>query len=266
MNDYSVVSLGLEKATLRDLVVGGGGVTFLFVSSNGELGFHDGNIYNFLDSRLTNTRYDVNLSLQTNSSLIRRLSQERELEGHQGCVNTISWNSKGSLLISGSDDTRINIWSYSTRKLLHSIETGHTTNISVRNSSLKLLMNLWSLELEMQKFDYLISLFQCHSRRVKKLAVEVGNPHVVWSASEDGTLRQHDFREGDSCPPAGSSHQECRNVLLDLRCGAKRSLADPPKQTLPLNLVISVPQGLICSLLAEVMLLHVYMIEECYLH
>lgn len=37
---------------------------------------------------------------------------------------------------------------------------------------------------------------------------------MVWSASEDGTLRQHDFREGTSCPPAGSSHQECRNVLV----------------------------------------------------
>lgn len=44
--------------------------------------------------------------------------------------------------------------------------------------------------------------------------MEVGNPNVVWSASEDGTLRQHDFREGASCPPAGSSHQECRNILV----------------------------------------------------
>ncbi|XP_058096987.1 protein ALTERED SEED GERMINATION 2 isoform X2 [Magnolia sinica] len=79
------------------------------------------------------------------------------------------------------------------------------------------------------------TLFQCHSRRVKKLAVEVGNPNVVWSASEDGTLRQHDFREGASCPPAGSSHQDCHNVLLDLRCGAKKSLADSPKQCLALK-------------------------------
>lgn len=38
---------------------------------------------------------------------------------------------------------------------------------------------------------------------------------MVWSASEDGTLRQHDFREGASCPPAGASHQECRNVLVN---------------------------------------------------
>lgn len=46
--------------------------------------------------------------------------------------------------------------------------------------------------------------------------MEPGNPNVVWSASEDGTLRQHDLREGTSCPQAGSSHQECRNVLVSI--------------------------------------------------
>lgn len=29
------------------------------------------------------------------------------LQGHVGCVNAVAWNSKGSLLISGSDDTRV---------------------------------------------------------------------------------------------------------------------------------------------------------------
>ncbi|OMO56603.1 hypothetical protein CCACVL1_26422 [Corchorus capsularis] len=77
--------------------------------------------------------------------------------------------------------------------------------------------------------------YQCHTRRVKKLAVEVGNPNVVWSATEGGTLRQHDFREGTSCPPGGSSPRNCHNGLLDLRCGAKRSLADPPRYTLALK-------------------------------
>lgn len=44
--------------------------------------------------------------------------------------------------------------------------------------------------------------------------VEDGNPHVVWSASEDGTFRQHDFREGVLCPPSGSGNQDCRNILV----------------------------------------------------
>jgi WD40 repeat protein len=28
-------------------------------------------------------------------------------QGHVGCVNAIAWNSSGSLLVSGSDDTRV---------------------------------------------------------------------------------------------------------------------------------------------------------------
>lgn len=185
------------------------------------------------------------------SSLIRRLSLEKELEGHLGCVNAIAWNSRGSLLISGSDDTRINIWSYTSRRLLHSIETGHTANIFctkfIPETSDELVVSgaadaevrLFHLSrLSGRRSEYLhepSAVFQCHTRRVKKLAVEVGNPNVVWSASEDGTLRQHDFREGASCPPAGSPNQECRNILLDLRSGAKKSLADPPKQCLALK-------------------------------
>ncbi|XP_015571581.1 protein ALTERED SEED GERMINATION 2 isoform X4 [Ricinus communis] len=215
-------------------------------------GFHDGNIYNFLETRYFDSRRDINHSLQMHSSLIRRLSQERELEGHQGCVNSIAWNSTGSLLVSGSDDTRMNIWSYSGRKLLHSIDTGHSANIFctkfIPETSDELVVSgAGDAEVRLFNLSRLsgrgpddnaiapLALYQCHTKRVKKLAVEVGNPNVVWSASEDGTLRQHDLREDSSCPPAGSSPQECRNVLLDLRCGAKRSLVDPPKQTLALK-------------------------------
>uniref|UniRef100_A0A7C9A7E4 WD and tetratricopeptide repeats protein 1 n=1 Tax=Opuntia streptacantha TaxID=393608 RepID=A0A7C9A7E4_OPUST len=217
-----------------------------------SIAFHDGNITNLIDSRTLDFRHDVKHSLQMHSSLVKRLSLERELEGHQGCVNTIAWNSKGSLLISGSDDTRINIWGYSDRKLLKSIDTGHSTNIFctkfVPETSDELVAS-GAGDAEVRVFNISglsgrrveetaitpLAHFQCHTRRVKKLAVEVGNPNVIWSASEDGTLRQHDLREGCSCPPAGSSNQECRNVLLDLRGAAKRSLAEPPKQPLHLK-------------------------------
>ncbi|KAK4359123.1 hypothetical protein RND71_021352 [Anisodus tanguticus] len=214
-----------------------------------SLCFHDGNITNLIKKRYL---HDSGQGLQMHSSLVERMALERELEGHQGCVNAIAWNSKGSLLISGSDDTRMNIWSYSSHKLLHSIETGHTANIFctkfVPETSDDLVVSgAGDAEVRLFHLSHLkgrgrednavtpSALFQCHTRRVKKLAVEVGNPHVVWSASEDGTVRQHDFREGASCPPAGSSHQECRNILLDLRCGAKKSLADPPKQLFALK-------------------------------
>ncbi|XP_015071375.1 WD and tetratricopeptide repeats protein 1 isoform X2 [Solanum pennellii] len=216
-----------------------------------SLCFHDGNITNLINKRYLDVRHDSVHELQMHSSLVKRMALERELEGHQGCVNAIAWNSKGSLLISGSDDTRMNIWSYSGHKLLHSIETGHSANIFctkfIPETSDELVVSgagdaeVRLFHLSHQKGrgeDNTVTpaaLFQCHTRRVKKLAVEVGNPHVVWSASEDGTVRQHDLREGASCPPAGSSRQECRNILLDLRCGAKKSLADPPKQLFALK-------------------------------
>ncbi|KAI3685755.1 hypothetical protein L6452_35013 [Arctium lappa] len=217
-----------------------------------SLFFHDDNITNFIDARTLHVRSDINHSLQLHSSFIRRLSLERELEAHQGCVNTIAWNSKGSLLISGSDDTRVNLWSYHSRKLLHSIDSGHTANIfctkfvpetsdelvvSAAADSEVRLFNLSRLEGRGVEDSAInpSALFQCHTRRIKKLAVEPGNPNVVWSASEDATLRQHDFRETTACPAAESTHRECRNILLDLRCGAKKSLADPPKQPLVLK-------------------------------
>ncbi|XWS25349.1 hypothetical protein CRYUN_Cryun27aG0061500 [Craigia yunnanensis] len=146
----------------------------------------------------------------------------------------------------------INIWSYAGRKLLHTIETGLSGNIFctkfVPETSDELVVSgAADAEVRLCNLSRLSgrglndgaitpsALYQCHTRRVKKLAVEFGNPNVVWSASEDGTLRQHDFREGTSCPSAGSSHQECCNVLLELRCGAKRSLADHPRHTLALK-------------------------------
>ncbi|CAN1340812.1 Protein ALTERED SEED GERMINATION 2 [Linum perenne] len=211
-------------------------------------GFHDGNFYNLLESRCLDVRRDIVGNFQMHSSLIRRLAQEKEMEGHQGCVNAIAWNSNGSLLISGSDDTRMNIWSYAGRKLLQSIDTGHSANIFctkfVPETSDELVVSgAGDAEVRLFNLSRLggrgpedtgivpSALYQCHTRRVKKLAVEVGNPNVVWSASEDGTLRQHDLRECASCPAAGSSPQECRNILS----GAKRSLADTPKQILALK-------------------------------
>ncbi|KAL2927424.1 WD and tetratricopeptide repeats protein 1 [Bienertia sinuspersici] len=145
---------------------------------------------------------------------------------------------------------QIKMWRYSDLKLLNEINTGHSSNIfctkfmpetsdeivaSGAGDAEVRLFNISSLSEGSVEDVTPYAHFHCHTRRVKKLAVEVGNPNVIWSASEDGTLRQHDLREGCSCPPAGSSNQECRSVLLDLRGAAKRSLAEPPKQPLQLK-------------------------------
>jgi hypothetical protein len=91
--------------------------------------FSDGGVTDLLQARSLHGTADINKRVQFHSSLVQRLALEKEMEGHLGCVNAIAWNSKGSLLLSGSDDTRIGIWSYANRELLHDIDTGHSANI-----------------------------------------------------------------------------------------------------------------------------------------
>ncbi|KAA8893661.1 wd and tetratricopeptide repeat protein [Sphaerosporella brunnea] len=53
-----------------------------------------------------------------------------ELRGHDGCINALQWSRDGSLLASGSDDTRVNIYKANAGFSLNTqIETGHTQNI-----------------------------------------------------------------------------------------------------------------------------------------
>ncbi|KAJ9560336.1 hypothetical protein OSB04_005496 [Centaurea solstitialis] len=267
-----------------------------------SLSFHDGNITNFIDARTLHVRSDINHSLQLHSSFIRRLSLERELEAHQGCVNTIAWNSQGSLSIFGviiAANYCIPLTAVILRiYFVLNLFLKHLTElvVSAAADSEVRLFNLSRLEGRGVEDSAInpSALFQCHTRRIKKLAVEPGNPNVVWSASEDATLRQHDFRETTACPAAESTHRECRNVLLDLRCGAKKSLADPPRQPLvlkscdisptrphlllvggryyssktlsPLQLSFLILTQLIATTLFAVMHLLAYMIDACFHH
>jgi WD40 repeat protein len=38
----------------------------------------------------------------SSESFVRRLEQQQELDGHDGCVNTIAWDETGEFLLSGS--------------------------------------------------------------------------------------------------------------------------------------------------------------------
>ncbi|KMZ63696.1 hypothetical protein ZOSMA_3G01800 [Zostera marina] len=214
-------------------------------------GFGDGNYVDLLENRRIEASIpSFNNRFQMHSSMIQRLALENELEGHQGCVNTITWNSTGSLLVSGSDDTQINIWSHANKKLIHTIDSGHSANIfctkfvpetsdevivSAAGDAEVRIFNLSRGGSGIFEQDKPTTIFRCHSKRVKKLAVDALNPNIVWSASEDGTLRQHDFRQGTPCSSSSSSNCTCQNILLDLRHAHKKSLGDSSKYSLALK-------------------------------
>lgn len=60
---------------------------------------------------------------------VQRLGLEQVLEFHDGCVNSVSWNDSGSLLLSAGDDNHIVISNPFTYKILVDFKTQHKTNI-----------------------------------------------------------------------------------------------------------------------------------------
>lgn len=163
--------------------------------------------------------------LQTHQSLIERIGYKDQLEGHRGCVNCLEWNSDGTLLASGSDDLDIFVWSIYNRSNAACMHSGHTGNIF----SVKFLpftgdhfIVSGAEDREVRLHDLTTfqtsQIWSCCRGRVKRLAVSPQSPYLIWSASEDGCIRQYDTREIHTCSPEG----RCRNVLIDLKrtCGA----------------------------------------------
>ncbi|KAI8920534.1 hypothetical protein BC831DRAFT_479306, partial [Entophlyctis helioformis] len=48
------------------------------------------------------------------------------------------------------------------------------------------------------------STLACFTDRAKRLALEPGNPHLLWACSEDGTVHQYDLRQRHECTRDGS--------------------------------------------------------------
>eukprot|EP01097_Dermamoeba_algensis_P007526 TRINITY_DN4769_c0_g1_i1.p1 TRINITY_DN4769_c0_g1~~TRINITY_DN4769_c0_g1_i1.p1 ORF type:complete len:584 (-),score=97.08 TRINITY_DN4769_c0_g1_i1:137-1888(-) len=68
-------------------------------------------------------------SVASSITWINKLHLKKRLQQHKGCVNTIQWNKEGNLLVTGSDDRYLNIWSGEDYHLIQSLSTGHTRNI-----------------------------------------------------------------------------------------------------------------------------------------
>ena len=133
--------------------------------------------------------------------LLKQLHLEHELKGHRGCVNCLDWNSSGTLLASGSDDTNIIIWNPFVHKQCNVISTGHRGNIF----SVKFIPKTRDCFVASGAADSKVYLhdvtrneiihgYSCDNR-VKRLVCSPDAPHCLWSASEDGIVREFDIRQ-----------------------------------------------------------------------
>ena len=148
------------------------------------------------------------------SPWVKRLRFAHELKAHAGCVNRLCWNDDGSLLASASDDCNVAIWrhadsAHGRRNLREAVvvPTQHVANIfGVKflpcSGDRRIVTGSMDCTCELIQVDEFSSrgasssstTIAGHTDRVKGVEVEPLNPHNFWSASEDGTVRQHDTR------------------------------------------------------------------------
>ncbi|XP_076810630.1 WD and tetratricopeptide repeats protein 1-like [Clavelina lepadiformis] len=155
---------------------------------------------------------------QIDASLLNKLGLEQELKGHEGCVNCLDWNESGTLLVSGSDDTNVILWDPFMHQARNVVNTGHRGNIfSVKfypkSRDRFVATGAGDHQVFIHDVDYKekVHQFSC-GNRVKRLVVSSDAPHQLWSASEDGIIREFDIRESEG---------RCAKILIDLKslCG-----------------------------------------------
>ncbi|XP_051161257.1 DDB1- and CUL4-associated factor 6-like isoform X2 [Leptopilina boulardi] len=168
------------------------------------------NIFHDIYNQPYNDCSKVKLYSSTKASLqmIQRMSLLKRLKVHDGCVNSICWNSTGDLILSGSDDQHLVLTNAYTYQVLTDYKTSHRANIF----SAKFLPNSNDHRIVSCSGDGIIlytdlmrrtgtfqNQFNCHSGTTYEIATIHGEPHNFLSCGEDGTVRWFDLRIKDKC-------------------------------------------------------------------
>ncbi|XP_051147180.1 uncharacterized protein LOC127262510 isoform X2 [Andrographis paniculata] len=142
--------------------------------------------------------------LGASEDLVLRFDILRKLDKHQGCVNTVSFNATGDILVSGSDDTRIILWDWETGQVKLHFHSGHENNVF----QAKIIPYTEGRSIVTCAADGKVRLAQIlnsqvetkllaeHHGRVHKLALVPESPHTFYTCAEDGVVKHIDLRAG----------------------------------------------------------------------
>ncbi|XP_018406864.1 PREDICTED: DDB1- and CUL4-associated factor 6-like isoform X1 [Cyphomyrmex costatus] len=164
------------------------------------------------------TRLKLYSSSKASLQLMQRMSLLKRLKVHNGCVNSICWNSNGELILSGSDDQHLVLTNAHNYEVLTDYKTSHRANIF----SAKFLPNSGDHRIVscsgdgiilytdlMRRTETFYNQFTCHTGTTYEIATIPGEPHSFLSCGEDGTVRWFDLRIKDKC-----STTRCREDVL----------------------------------------------------
>ncbi|KAI8380899.1 WD40-repeat-containing domain protein [Radiomyces spectabilis] len=176
--------------------------------------------------------------------MMARMTLERVLSGHTGCVNSLYWSRRGEQLLSGSDDMNLILWSvYLDYQYNITIETGHRANIFsavfMPKTNDHIIVSAAG-DSEVRVFDLNaedmhrpMHIYTCHDDRVKRIAIDDNNPYEFLTCSEDGTIRQFDLREPHICTPHNSrsfltaTQRPSREYPSQRREGVREGCSEP---------------------------------------
>jgi WD repeat-containing protein 42A len=143
--------------------------------------------------------------LGASQDLVLRLDLYAKLDKHKGCVNTVSFNSDGDILVSGSDDKRVMLWNWETERVKLSFHSGHSNNIfqakfmpcSDDRSIVTCAADGQVRHAQILERGHVETrLLAKHQGRAHKLAVEPGSPYIFYTCGEDGLVQHFDLRRG----------------------------------------------------------------------
>ncbi|XP_076310284.1 DDB1- and CUL4-associated factor 8-like isoform X1 [Tachypleus tridentatus] len=137
--------------------------------------------------------------------MIERLELMYKMKNHDGCVNTLHFNSTGTRLASGSDDLNIVIWDWTISKPVLEYQSGHRSNVfQAKFMPFSGDSHIVSCARDGQvRLAELSSTGICkgtrklgqHRGAAHKLALEMDMPHTFLSCGEDSVVFQVDLRE-----------------------------------------------------------------------
>ncbi|KAF2302156.1 hypothetical protein GH714_033088 [Hevea brasiliensis] len=139
--------------------------------------------------------------LAASEDLVLRLDIYKKLEKHRGCVNTVSFNADGDILVSGSDDRRVILWDWETGRIKLSFHSGHNNNVFqakimpyTDDRSIVHVLQMVRHAQILERGAVETALLAKHQGRAHKLAIEPGSPHIFYTCGEDGLVQHFDLR------------------------------------------------------------------------
>ncbi|GAV86597.1 WD40 domain-containing protein [Cephalotus follicularis] len=140
--------------------------------------------------------------LGASEDLLLRLDLYKKLDKHKGCVNTVSFNADGDILVSGSDDRRVILWHWETGSIKLSFHSGHYNNVfqakimpyTDDRSIVTCAADGQVRHAQISERGVVTAMLAKHEGRAHKLAIEPGSPHIFYTCGEDGLVQHFDLR------------------------------------------------------------------------